>query len=78
MPRFYFHLFNDMVSMDEEGLECADGPMAMKKAMSVAREMAADSVRSGHLVLSHRIEVADDSGGAVGTVHFGDVVEIRN
>ena len=77
MPRFYFHLFNDMVSMDEEGLEFADAPMAMQKAVSVAREMAADSVRSGHLVLSHRIDVADDSGAAVGTVRFGDVVDVR-
>ena len=38
--------------------------------------MAAQSVREGHLVLDHRIEVTDETGATVGVVHFRDVVEI--
>lgn len=38
--------------------------------------MAAESVREGHLVLDHRIEVTDKTGATVRVVHFGDIVEI--
>ena len=78
VPLFYFHLFNEVTCMDDEGLELADQPVAMQKATMLAREMAADSVRNGRLVLSHRIEVADESGATIGTVHFGDTVEVRD
>jgi hypothetical protein len=77
MPRFYFHLFNDMTSIDDEGIELPDEAVAMERAANITREMAADSVRRGHLILDHRIEVADEHGDTIGTVHFRDVVEIR-
>jgi len=77
MPRYHFHLFNDLQVPDVEGIELPDAETAMKRAASAAREMAAESVREGRLILSHRIEVTDDSGAAVGTVHFGDVVDIQ-
>jgi hypothetical protein len=40
--------------------------------------MAAESVREGRLVLDHRIEVTDESGTAIGTVRFRDVVAIQD
>jgi hypothetical protein len=76
MPRFYFHLFNDMDVRDEEGVELPNDAAALQRAAFSAREMAAQSVREGRLVLDHRIEVANDHGDTIGTVHFGDVVEI--
>lgn len=77
MPRFYFHLFNDIVARDEEGIELPNAAVAMQHAASCAREMAAQNVREGRLVLDHRIEVTnDDDDDIVGIVRFSDVVEI--
>ena len=77
MPRFYFHLFNDTQVPDPEGIDLPDAKIALQRAASAARVMAAESVREGRLVLSHRIEISDETGASVGTVHFGDVVEIQ-
>lgn len=77
MPRYYFHLFNDITSMDEEGLELPNAALAMQRAIPMAREMAAESVMQGHLVLDHRIEVANERGFTECVVYFRDVVEVR-
>jgi uncharacterized protein DUF6894 len=76
VPRYYFHLLNDLTVRDEEGIELPNLACAMQHAAASARDMAAQSVRQGHLVLDHRIEVTDDTGAIVGIVHFRDVVEI--
>lgn len=78
MPRYYFHLFNDMQIPDAEGIELPNDSVALERAQSAAREMAAESVRQGRLVLNHRIEVTDESGKSVGVVHFGDAVLIKD
>jgi len=78
MPRYYFHLFNDEVCHDHEGVDLADSAIALDHAAMNARAMAAASVSNGHLVLHHRIEVTDDAGATVGTVHFRDVVAVRD
>jgi hypothetical protein len=77
MPRFYFHLFNDLTSIDEEGVDLANAAVALQRGAAIAREMAAESVREGHLILDHRIEVANEHGDAIGTIYFRDVVEIK-
>ena len=77
MPRFYFHLFNDVTILDQEGEEAPSSDAALEAATRMAREMAAESVRAGRLHLGHRIDVADASGEAVGTVYFRDAVDIR-
>lgn len=76
MPKFYFNLYNDVTSIDEEGLELPNAALALQRAAAIAREMAAESVRQGHLVLEHRLEVTDESGETVGAVYFRDVVRI--
>jgi hypothetical protein len=76
MPRYYFHLFNDDTAFDREGIELSDAAEAMRCAAKDARIMAAESVRKGHLILDHRIEVTDENGAKVGTVRFRDVVEV--
>jgi hypothetical protein len=77
MARYFFHLFNDEITHDEEGIELADDEAARGYAAREARNQASVSVlQHGHLVLSHRIEVVDAAGRAVATVRFGDVVEI--
>ena len=77
MPRFYFHLYNDITSLDDEGQEYDNLPIAHQKAVAAAREMAAEAVKNGHLTLSHRIEIADEAGEIVGTVWFRDILDIK-
>jgi hypothetical protein len=77
MPRFYFHLFNDIECRDEEGAELPNAAVALQRAAVTARKMAAESVKQGHLILDHRIDVTDGYGDRIGTVHFSDVVKIR-
>jgi hypothetical protein len=76
MARYYFHLFNDVTSIDQEGAELRDLPQAMERATTLARDMAAQSVQEGRLTLHHRIDVSDEGGTTVGTVHFRDAVLI--
>jgi hypothetical protein len=76
MPRFYFHLYNDTVSCDDEGRVCPDQSSARQQAMAYARDMAAVSVRDGHLNLSHRIDVTDQDGAVIVTLPFRDAVKI--
>ena len=79
MPRYYFHLFNSETIRDGEGEEVPTADEALESAAKMARGMAAQSVRDeGHLTLHHRIEVADEAGQTIGTVRFGDVVQIRD
>ena len=77
MPLYYFNLYNDEVTMDEEGVELADAAAARDHALIEARAMAADSVLHGHLTTSHRIDYTDEERRAVGSVRFDEAVEIR-
>lgn len=78
MPRYYFQVFNDDVTTDEDGMECADDGAALIRAQDEARNLAADSIRRhGHLILDHRIEVRNEEGLLVGEVRFGQAVDIR-
>jgi hypothetical protein len=42
-----------------------------------ARNMAAESVREGHLILDHRIVVCAEDGNQVGVIHFRDDVAVQ-
>jgi hypothetical protein len=77
VPRYFFHLFNDVDTPDEEGRELPDAESARIAAQEDARTMAAESVRAGHLDVSHSVEVTDESGQHLFSVTFGEVVEIR-
>ena len=77
MPHYYFHLYNDEVTMDDEGVELADAEAARAHALAEARHMAADTVSKGHFTGSHRIDIVDAAREPVGTVRFDEAVEIR-
>jgi hypothetical protein len=77
VPRFYFHLHNDCDFPDHEGQEFPNAAIALQRAIIEAREIAAQAVRNGRLVLDHRIDVADENGEIVGKVHFRDVVQVE-
>ena len=76
MPTFYFDLYNDIVSKDDEGRELDDIEAAKKCAVEDARNMAAESVREGRLDLSHYVEVTDVDGASLARVTFGEAVKI--
>jgi hypothetical protein len=42
-----------------------------------AREMACAEVLKGRLHLTHQVDVEDESGTVLATVHFRDVVQIE-
>ena len=76
MPRYFFHLYDDLDVLDEEGLELADLAAAEGAGLQNARDMAAESVKNGHLTLHHRVEIADEQGKVLKTISFADVVAI--
>jgi hypothetical protein len=78
MPRYFFHLRNDLSVDDEEGEEFPTLEAALKRAEEYALDMSAASVLEHHkLNLHHRIEIANSSGEILATVEFGDVVKVE-
>lgn len=76
VERFFFDIYNDEDVADPEGIELPDSAAAMARAVEEARVLAAESVRRGHLVGSHRVEVRDAKGNRVGAVRFDEAVRI--
>lgn len=77
MPRFYFHLFNDVDAPDNEGLELLDLAAARLHAGNQARFTAGETVKlQGRIDLRHRIDIEDHRGNVLDTVCFGDVVSV--
>ena len=78
MPRFFFKLFDDVDTPDEEGIQLRDRRTAEAFGLTNARAIAADQVRQGKLALWHRIEVADESGAVLKTIRFVDAVKVEH
>ena len=78
MPRFYFHLLNDVDAPDEEGKEFPDLDAAREHARRNIRFTAAESLKEqGRVVLSHRIQIEVGGGNVLDTVFFSDVLNIE-
>ena len=77
MPRYFFHIHNDIDVPDEEGQEKADNLAAMQAALDYARDLASTSVRSGTLNLQHFIVCVNEQGHEVGIVRFADAVQVE-
>lgn len=76
MPRYYFNLYDDLETLDEEGAELADDHAARAYAVTAARELAADTVLHGHIAGHHRVEYVDESQNPLGEVRFDEAVKI--
>lgn len=76
MPHYYFHIYNGDVTIDPEGAELADDDAAMAMAVIETRNLAAETVRHGHFVGHHRIEVVDGDHRPVGVVRFDEAVKV--
>ena len=77
MPRYFFHIYNHDVTMDEEGRDLPALEAARDLALESARELVCDSVHEGHLNLDHRIEVADERGDILIVLTFREAFTIR-
>jgi len=78
MERYFFHVFNDEETRDEDGQEFPDLAAARASAERDCVSLAAHSITEhGHLVLHHRIDIEDAAGASVGTVRFSDVVDVQ-
>jgi hypothetical protein len=78
VPRYYFHLHNDIEAWDEEGRELPDLDSATAEGMRAARDLVAEGARQGRITLSHWIEIGDDQGARLAAISFGEAVEIQS
>jgi hypothetical protein len=77
VPRFFFHLYDDCIVLDEEGSDLVDVGAARGEAIRSARSIMAEQIGHGQLNLGHRIEVEDANGDPVLTLTFGDAVTVQ-
>ena len=79
MPRFFFHLRDDLDVEDVEGTELADLDAARERAAGEARQLMCDTLKqNGRITLGHRIDIEDGQGAVLATVHFADAVRIES
>lgn len=77
MPRFYFHLYNQVGYVpDDEGQEAPDLDAARRRAIENIRSILSAEVAEGSLDLRGYIEIADAGGAVVATVRFAEAVEL--
>ena len=77
MPLYYFNIYNDDITLDDEGVELADDHAAQARGIKEARVLAADTVRQGHFTAHHRLEVVDEHQKLVAAIRFDEAVELR-
>ncbi|MDB5667533.1 MAG: hypothetical protein JWL74_483 [Alphaproteobacteria bacterium] len=77
MPRYFFHIRNDVDVDDPEGTLLTDESAARGLALDSARDLVCAHIREhGGVNLDHRIEVADESGTLLFSVTFRDAFTI--
>lgn len=77
MPRYRFHLYNDIETEDLEGRLFPNLKTAIGDAIRCARSiMASDLTSKGEITLSHWIELETEEG-EMHVVTFGDSVKIN-
>lgn len=76
MPRYFFHVYDDAVCRDEDGIALPDRDAARREAIRGARALVAEQALKGEFHLEHRIDVRDADGNRVFAVRFGDAVQV--
>lgn len=78
MPRYFFDLYDDMISLDPEGTELSGLEAAKRHATKEARQIIGASVtEQGKIDLRHKIKVRDETGAVVHTIKFEDAVSVQ-
>ena len=78
MPRYFFHIYDHDITMDEDGRDLPDLAAARELALDSARDLVCESIHRGHLNLDHRIEVQDQQGETVIVLTFREAFTIRS
>lgn len=77
VPRYFLHICNGTGFVeDDEGLELPDREAARHAAMEGLRDITASELRAGQLNMASFIEIEDESGRHVMTIHFVEAVSI--
>ena len=78
MPRYFFHIFNDVDAIDQDGMELTDLASAKRQAIRGGRSMMADHLIAGRPIkLFHRIEIADEGGKTLAVIPFRELITIE-
>jgi hypothetical protein len=78
MPRFHLNLYNNVVSLDGEGVVLPDLEAARDAAIMNIRDIMKDELVNGQITLGHRIEIVNDRGRILATVFFRDAVTVND
>lgn len=78
MPRFYFHLYNDLgTTVDDEGRELDDLPAAHEVAIATLRDVLGAELKSdGHVNMASFIEIEDADRKLRMTVAAREAVDV--
>ena len=78
MPRYFFHIYDHDITLDEDGRDLPDLAAARELALDSARDLVCESIHRGYLNLDHRIEVQDQQGETVIVLTFREAFTIRS
>jgi hypothetical protein len=76
MPLYYFDVHDYDVTRDPEGADFADDEAAIANAVIEARVLAAETVREGHFIGHHRIDITNGKRKPIGSVRFDEAVTV--
>lgn len=77
MPRFFFHLSDEELVQDLDGIDFPDADAARAAAVEGIRSMICDQVKKGRLCLGYSLEVTDEAGERVVALQFADAVQVE-
>lgn len=78
MPRYFFHLYSDVLAEDEEGRELPEIDAVVAECVREARQLLKASIEeAGRIDLRHYLEVRDERGETVFVLHFEDAVTLQ-
>jgi hypothetical protein len=76
VPRFFFHVYDTIEALDEEGYCLPDADAARRDAVLSARALICEQVKLGTVNLSYRIEVVDEAGNTILDLPYSAAVSI--
>lgn len=77
MPNYHLHLHNAHVdASDEEGHDLPDLKAARTKALAGIRDFIGHEAMTGKIDLRGQVDIADEAGEILETVHFKDAFTI--
>jgi hypothetical protein len=78
VPRFFFHLCDDVDVPDDEGVELPDLAAAREHARRQVLNLIGENVKEqGRIVLHHRLDIEDEQGAVLEALRFGDILRIE-